>query len=311
MPIVTIETLYGDVPGVAAAYLLLDGQDACFVETNTSRAIPALIQALYDAGRSEPDVRFVAITHIHLDHAGGAGAMMERCPGATLLAHPRAAPHAIDPARIVAGATEVYGAQRFAELYGEVTAIPAHRVRAMGDGERVPFGSSVLGFLHTRGHANHHTCVLWEDAVFTGDSFGIVYPALQRNGRFAFPSTSPTDFDEAAAHEAVDAIVGTGARRAFPTHFGVQTDLVGIASDLHRLLDAHGRLVEEADRSDLRGGALDAFCASGVRAIFDGELASHGLLGDATARELLALDVELNAQGLAFAVRKRQHKRGS
>ncbi len=310
MRVHTIDCHYTDTPDIAAAYLLVDGDEAAFVETCTSRSLPHLLAALDSAGMTVEQVRYVVITHIHLDHAGGAGALMDACPHATLLAHPKAAPHAVDPARIIAGATEVYGEEAFDRLYGTITPVPEARVRALDDGAEVPFGSDVLRFVHTRGHANHHFVVVAPaaDAVFTGDAFGIQYPRLQSEGLFAFPSTSPTDFDAPAAHAAVDAILATGMGRAFPTHFGEQRDLHGIAAQLHELLDAHAAILEQADADDLHGEELDAFCQRRVRAVFAEAVAAAGLSGH-PGLGLLELDIDLNAQGVAFALAKRRYKR--
>jgi glyoxylase-like metal-dependent hydrolase (beta-lactamase superfamily II) len=109
----------------ACAYLRVSGCEAAVIETNTSHAAPKILAALDAAGVARESVRYVVITHIHLDHAGGAHALMRALPRATLLAHPRAARHAVDPSRIVAGATAVYGAARFAELYGAVLPLDA------------------------------------------------------------------------------------------------------------------------------------------------------------------------------------------
>lgn len=298
-------------PEVAAAYLVRDGDEVAFVETNTAHAVPQLLAALKAEGSSPEAVRWIAITHIHLDHAGGAGALMQLCPNATLLAHPRAAPHAIDPARIVAGATKVYGEARFAELYGEVTPIDASRVRVMEDGEQLDLGQRTWTFLHTRGHANHHFCIYddVDNGVYTGDSFGILYPAAQRAGLFAFPSTSPTDFDGVAALESIDRILGTGADRVWPTHFGEQTDLMGIADQLREILERSMELIDRADASGLDGEALDGFFEQAVRRIFEERLNQLGLGGDGQLAEILSLDIDLNAQGLVFAVKKRRYKR--
>lgn len=296
-------------PGIASAYLLRDGDEAAFVETNTSLAVPRLLAALGEAGLAPQDVRYVIVTHIHLDHAGGAGQLMAVCPNATLLAHPRAAPHAVDPTRIVAGATAVYGEERFAELYGQILPAPAARVRALADGERVGFGGRELEFLHTRGHANHHFCVVDGPGVYTGDSFGIVYPRLQGGGTCAFPSTSPTDFDGEAALASVDRILATGATAAYPTHFGAQSDLVGIADQLRQMLVQHTAIADEADRSGRDGEDLDRYCDERVRTLFAAKLDAHGLGGDAEVARIVELDVDLNGQGLAFSVRKRRYKR--
>lgn len=308
MRVVTIDCDYTGKAGVAAAFLLIDGEEAAFVETNTNHAVPRLLAALDAEGLSVSQVRYVICTHIHLDHAGGAGTLMAACPEATLLMHPRAAPHAIDPSRIVAGASAVYGEERFAELYGTIEPVAAERVRALEDGATVPFGTGELTFLHTRGHANHHFCVLCGDGIFTGDSFGIVYPALQQQGVFAFPSTTPTDFDGPAAHASIDRILATGAKRAWLTHTGEQTELAQIAEQLHRQLADYEAVLDEADASELEGPALEAFCGGRIRALFDAEVAARGLT-DHPDLDVLEIDIDLNGQGIAFAVKKRRYKR--
>jgi glyoxylase-like metal-dependent hydrolase (beta-lactamase superfamily II) len=309
--VTTIDTHYLDVPRTTAAYLLREGDRAAFVETNTNRAVPRLLEALAEEGLAPEQVEYVIITHVHLDHAGGAAALMARCPNATLLAHPRAARHAVDPSKLVKSAQQVYGEARFAALYGTIAPIPEARVRTLADGETLGWGERTLTFLHTRGHANHHFCVLDSatNAIFTGDSFGLIYPDLQTRGLFAIPSTSPTDFDAAAAKASLDRIVATGAARAYPTHFGGHEDLEAIAAQLHPQLDAYGALVEEAFAS-IPDEALDAHCRARVAALFDRLLAERGLDGDPAVRRQLALDEDLNAQGVAFAVRKRRFEEG-
>lgn len=306
----TIDTGYMGREGFAAAYLVREGARAAFVETNANRAVPRLLAALEADGLTPRAVEYVIITHVHLDHAGGASALMAACPNATLLAHPRAAPHVIDPAKLVKSAQAVYGESEFREMYGEIRPVPAERVRIMQDNETLEFGQRTLTFLHTRGHANHHFCVLdsGSNAIFTGDSFGLVYPELQRDGLFAFPSTSPTDFDAGEAKRSLDRILATGAERAFPTHFGEQRELEAIAAQLHRQLDVYGALADEAFESELQSDAIGELCQKRVRALFNELLAEHGLDGDSATRELLETDIDLNAQGVAFSVGKRRHK---
>lgn len=305
----TIDCEYTERPGIAAAYLIQDGSEAAFVETNTANAVPLLLAELERAGLAPEQVRYVIITHIHLDHAGGAGPLMRLCPNATLLAHPKAARHAIDPSRIEAGARAVYG-EHFDRLYGELLPIPAERVRALEDGAIVPFGQRELHFHHTRGHANHHFVVHdpGADAVFTGDSFGLLYPHLQHRGPFAFPSTTPTDFDAEAAIASVERIRALGAGRVFPTHFGEHRSIDVIAEQLVPGLRALGAIVDEADADEEPDASLDRRCLDAAWQVMDAALADHGLT-TAADREAVKFDVQLNAQGLAFAVRKRRFKR--
>jgi len=313
MSVTTIDTGYAGRTNLAACYLLHEGDELAVIETNTSLAVPRVLAAIEAAGRRPDDVRHVIVTHAHLDHAGGAGVLMDACPRATLWAHPKAARHLVDPSKLVESSRGVYG-DEFDALYGEVRPVPEARVRIPEDGETLAFGGRTLTFLYTRGHANHHFVIhdTGTNGVFTGDALGLVYPTLQRPGGpvLALPSTTPTDFDEPAAHEAVDRILQTGAEVAYLTHFGPHADLAGIAEGLHRLLTAHGALVDEADGADIPDGELDAWFDSRVRALFDAELERHGLASDPGAREWVAFDAELNAQGLAFAVRKRRFKRG-
>jgi glyoxylase-like metal-dependent hydrolase (beta-lactamase superfamily II) len=309
--VTTIDCDYLEEPGFAAAYLVREGERAAFVETNTAHAVPRMLAALRDAGLTPEQVELVVITHVHLDHAGGASALMAACPNATLLAHPRAAKHVVDPSKLVESARQVYGAERFERLYGVIEPVPEARVRVMQDGETARLGARTLTFLHTRGHAEHHACIVdsGSNGIFTGDSFGLVYPALQHRGLFAIPSTSPTDFDADAALASLERIVAAGAERAYLTHFGEQRDLPAIAAQLRPQIEAHGAIADAADAQGLEGDALDAYCDREVRALFHALLARHDL-DDAASRALLETDVALNGQGVAAAVRKRRFKRG-
>lgn len=289
-------------PGLAAAYLRVQGDEAAFIENNTTHAVPRLLAALAAQRLDPAQVRYVIVTHVHLDHAGGSSALMRACPNATLLAHPRAARHLIDPSKLVASARVVYGAERFDELYGAIEPIDAARVRSLDDGAEVALGDATLRFWHTRGHANHHFVVHDEarDTVYTGDAFGLVYPSLQRAGRFAFPSTSPTDFDAEAALASLDRILALGSRSACLTHFGEVDDLQAIAEQLRAWLRLSGALVSEAvGRSD-----AETYIRARLEEALLRAAADIGLVLDATDRALIAFDLALNAQGLAFVAGK-------
>ena len=305
--IITIDCDYMH-PRFAAAFLRVAGDEHAFIETNTSHAAPKLLAALADRKIAPEQVRYVIVTHAHLDHAGGAGAMMRACPNATLLAHPRAARHIIDPTKLVASATKVYGEERFAALYGTIEPVPAERVLSLDDGAEVDLGGATLRFLHTRGHANHHFVVHDPElsSVFTGDAFGLYYPYLQRPGPFAFPSTSPTDFDAAEARKSIDRIASLGATRAWLTHFGEVTAIAEVAAQLRAWIDISEASVERAAKGDLAGDAIEASIRGELSAAFDEKAREAGLaLGEAD-RAILALDLDLNAQGLAWAAKKKR-----
>lgn len=300
--IVTIDCDYLQ-PRFAAAYLRVAGDEAAFVETNTAHAAPKLLAALADRGMRPEQVRWVIVTHVHLDHAGGAGAIMRACPNATLLAHPRAVRHLTDPSKLVASATKVYGEDRFRALYGTIEPVPAERVMSLDDGAQVEIGGAKLSFLHTRGHANHHFVVHdpAADAVFTGDAFGLVYPDLQRPGPFAFPSTSPTDFDAAEARKAIDRIAGLGVRSALLTHYGEVRAIDAVAAQLRGWIDLSEAALVDAAAGDLAGAAMEKAIEGKLWAAF-----AERMTLTEKDRETLRLDVELNAQGLAWAATKRR-----
>jgi glyoxylase-like metal-dependent hydrolase (beta-lactamase superfamily II) len=285
-------------PRIACAYLLCEKGEAAFVENNTAHALPHLTSALDSAGYKPEQVRYVIITHVHLDHAGASGHLMQRFPNATLLCHPRAARHVIDPARLVSSARTVYGNAEFDRLYGEILPVPQARVQIMEDESTISFGERTLRFLHTRGHANHHFCVVDEKSsgVFTGDSFGIAYPDAQKNGPFIFPSTTPTEFDPAEARKSVERIASIpGLEHAYLTHFG---SFDSIALGREQLLE--GIAVFEEILNECTGMSdpeRTNHARKRVQAYFERRAGADA--------QLLAMDVELNAQGISFAAGRR------
>jgi glyoxylase-like metal-dependent hydrolase (beta-lactamase superfamily II) len=304
-------TVDSDVkPGFTACYLRIAGDECAFIETHTSHALPRLLAALREAGKTPEQVRWIVITHAHLDHAAGASALVAACPNATLLAHPRAARHMTSPQKLIDGAKAVYGAARFATLYGSIDPIPAGRVRALEDGESFALGDAKLTVWHTAGHANHHFIVddPHIETVYTGDTFGLVYPALQRFGRFALPSTSPVNFDAAEARKSIDKVLSLGERFVCPTHFDAWEDSKAIAAQVLRFVDLGGAWVDEAARGDEPLEAMTASMARRWREAIQREAPHFGR----EEMEFLEVDIDLNSQGLAYVASvKRKEARGA
>lgn len=304
----TIDCHYLGRPRFAAAYLLVDDGEAAFVDNNTNNAVPRLLAALDDAGLEPGQVRYLIVTHVHLDHAGGTSAMAEACPKATVIAHPRASPHIVDPAKLVRSASAVYGEETFERLYGRIEPVAAERVREMQDEETLDLGRRTLRFLHTRGHANHHFCIADDSSgsIFTGDAFGLHYPELQERGTFAIPSTSPTDFDGELARQAIRRLVDESPDVMYPTHFGAVTDIEESAEQLMRQLEFAERVMQDAYDSDHDDDDLEDYVKSRLVDYFSGLLDRHG--GGPEAWKLVELDIGLNAQGIAFAANKKRRK---
>jgi glyoxylase-like metal-dependent hydrolase (beta-lactamase superfamily II) len=287
----------GPEPRTVACYLRVAGDQCAFIDASTAPALPRLMAALSAQGRAPGDVRWVVVTHAHLDHAAGSAALLAACPNATLLAHPRAARNLVDPSRLVEGATLVYGQERFLELFGQVEPVPAARVRALADGEAFDLGDARLTAWHTAGHAYHHFVVddPATESVYTGDAFGLVYPAVQTHGRFAMASTSPTGFDAVEARRSLARVVALGERFACLTHFDAYDDVEAIAAQVGRFVDRAGAWVQEAARGDEPVEAMATRLAAAWRRAIAEEAPGFG----PEEARALALDVELNAQGLA------------
>lgn len=285
-------------PGLAASHLVVDDGHAAFVDTGAAPAHPRLMHALTELGLAPDQVDYVFLTHVHLDHAGGAGQLMRALPRARAVLHPRGAPHMIDPAKLIAGTVAVYGETMYRELYGEIVPIAAERVVVANDGDRIVLGPRTFELLDTPGHARHHYCAhdLDHDDIFSGDTFGISYRDFDTAaGAFVFPTTTPVQFDPAALHSSLDRLMARRPQRMVLTHFGPVGDLERLSGDLHADIDEfvavarrHAGVPERADR-----------IAEDVFAYLSARLDSHGFAGDEELRhQLLDPDVRLNTQGL-------------
>jgi len=294
-------------PEMAASFLVTERGRAAFVEAGTAHSTPGLLAALKEAGRSPDEVDWVIVTHVHLDHAGGAGRLMRQLPNATLVVHPRGTRHMIDPSRLVKGATAVYGERAFAEQFGEIVPVPEERVRIAGEGDRIELAGRPLEFMDTPGHAKHHFCV-WDERTrgwFTGDTFGLSYREFDTGtGPFLFPTTTPIDFDPEAMHESVNRLLSFAPECVYLTHYGRVDDPAALAPDLHRRIDAIAAIGE---RHADAGGNREARIRSDMEHWLLEELAAHGVsLPEDEQRRLLAMDLDLNAQGLDVWLSRRE-----
>ncbi|MDB4946842.1 MAG: Beta-lactamase related protein [Labilithrix sp.] len=296
------------LPEVTACYLRIAGDEVAFIEAHTAHALPRLLAALEAHGKRPEDVKYLVVTHAHLDHAAGASAVLGACKNARLIAHPRAAKNLIEPSKLIAGATHVYGKDRFDTLYGRIDPIPAERVVALPDGGTFELGGATFTALHTAGHAWHHFAV--DDpalsTVYTGDTFGLVYPALQAGGRFALLTTSPTGFHAAEAHKSIDRIVALRREAACLTHYGEVRDLEEIARQLRSWVDLSETWVNEAAASGEPDAALEARIDTQIRAAIAEKAPASNLRLDDAAWKAMAMDIELNAQGLAYAAQEKR-----
>jgi len=287
-------------PYFDASHLVIDRGRAAFVDTGVNASVPLLLATLAAKDIDVADVDFVFLTHVHLDHAGGAGLLMQSLPNAKAILHPRGASHMIAPEKLIKGAQAVYGEEEYFRQYGDILPIDESRVVIADDGEEFRVGERSLRSVYTEGHARHHHC--FADAasasVFTGDSFGLSYRELDtEKGEFIYPTTTPVHFDPPEAHKAIDRIMGFEPRQVFLTHYSKVTDLGRLADDMHRRIDDFVRMAKQHADDEQRTTAIH----ESMYAYFIAELREHGFAGSAEEiREFVAKDVELNTMGLEF-----------
>lgn len=285
--------------GFDASHLIVRNGRAAIVDTGTRHSVPYLLAALERLEIDTEVVDYVFLTHIHLDHAGGAGDLIEHLPNARVVVHPRGARHLQAPQRLVEATRAVYGDAVFARYYGDVRPIPEERILSVEDGECLQLGTSTLSFIHTPGHALHHLCVVDHDSagIFAGDTFGISYRDLDTaRGEFIFPATTPVHFDPVAAHASVDRLMAWAPNAIYLTHYSRVTDLERLAADLHQGLSAFVAIAERCAQAPDRVAAIKAE----MRAYLAERLVEHGIDEDKGNRidEILGMDIDLNAQGL-------------
>ena len=288
-------------PQMDASHIVTAGSRAAIVDTGPNTAVPLILAALGELGVERDAVEYLFLTHVHLDHAGGAGALMQALPRATAVLHPRGAPHMIDPGMLIAGTRAVYGEEAYARLYGEILPIARERIAIAQDGQRFDLGERTFECVHTPGHALHHQAIVDHGAVsiFTGDTFGLSYREFDTaQGPWIMPTTTPTQFDPAQLKASIVRLMQFRPRRLYLTHFSEVGQCARLANDMYEAIDdfvhmARGAGLDEARlRFELRdwahAGLRDHGCTMSIDAI----------------DSILNKDYELNAAGLAVWLKR-------
>ena len=286
-------------PMMDAIHLVVENGRAAIIDTGTNDSVPNVMAALKAKGIAPEAVDYVMLTHVHLDHAGGAGALMRAFPNAKLTVHPRGARHMADPSKLIAGTIEVYGEAEMRRMYGDILPIPQARIIETPDGASVRLAGRLFVFHDVAGHARHHVAIqdLKSGHVFSGDTFGMSFRELDEGGRqFIFPTTTPPQFDPDAFHRSTDRIAGLNPDAVYVTHYSQVTDISAKAATMHRQLDA---LVALALQHKDAGADRHARLVAGVNDLIVDEARRQGF---SHSREKIlgcySTDGELNAQGL-------------
>jgi glyoxylase-like metal-dependent hydrolase (beta-lactamase superfamily II) len=297
-------------PGYAAAHIIQHNGRAAFVDTGTNHSVPHLLAALEELGIGRDSVDYVLLTHVHLDHAGGAGLLMQELPKARLFVHPRGAPHMIDPSKLAVAAEAVYGQDEFRRLYGAVLPVAAGRIVSVRDGARCDLAGRELELIHTPGHALHHYVIVdrAHALIFSGDTFGISYRALDTpQGPFIVPTTSPSQFDPDQLISSIDRMMSYAPESIYLMHYSRVTGTPRLAAALKSQIREFVRIVQAcADRPD----AHDAIRAAMLQLWLKLLQQQGSTLSVAEVARWLEMDLELNAQGLLIWF-QRQRKSNS
>jgi len=297
-------------PMCAAIHFVVDHGHAAIIDTAHNASIERTLQAVAQLGLTREDVDYICLTHVHLDHAGAAGALMREFGKAKLIVHPHGARHMIDPSRLLDGVRAVYGDAETKRVYGELLSVPEERVIAAPDEMPIQLGNRELICLDTPGHARHHLCYYDKtaNAIFTGDVFGLSYRELDVDGRQSvLVSSSPVQFDPQAMHDSIQRLLALRPNVLYLTHFSQLREPTAHGDDLHRLIDAYVAVAEQAGPD---GEERCQRIVDGLWRIYDAEAQRQGwTLPRDEMRALLAVDAQLSAQGLDVWLKSRAKKR--
>jgi len=290
---------------MAGCYLVEAGSEVAFIEVGTNSSTPRLMTILQKRGWKPQDVRFVIVTHVHLDHAGGSGSLMQLLPNATFLVHPYGARHMIDPTKLEAGSRVVYGDEMFERIYGKLIPVAEERVQIMEDGDEVKLGNRRLRFMDTPGHARHHFCVYdnLTNGWFTGDTFGLSYREFDtQKGAFLLPTTTPIQFDPVALRESVRKLTADEPDCMYLTHYGRVDDVQRLAQQMIDGIDTMVGFAEKYKDDSLRRQKIETAMSDWL---LDG-LRKHGVeLSKERCLELLDSDIKLNTRGIEIWLDRR------
>lgn len=285
---------------MAACYLLEAGNQVAIIEAGSYYSVERILSVLQQRGWDRSAVSHVILTHVHLDHAGGAGWLMQELPNAKLVVHPYGARHMIEPAKLEAGTRVVFGDDNFDQMYGSLVPVAEDRVLIMQDGEELMVGQRRLKFIDTPGHARHHFCV-WDEQTrgwFTGDTFGLSYRDLDtENGPMVFPITTPIQFDPAALRDSVRRLMEAEPKYMYMTHFGRVADTGRLAEQMIAGVD---RLEEIALANEGAENRTEKICAE-QKAWLYALCRDHGVtLSEEDLGTVVWDDILLNTQGLEY-----------
>lgn len=303
-----IDTIYLNRKDYAGTYILVDNGVIAIIETNTNHAIPEILESLKELNIKKEQVNYIILTHIHLDHAGGAGLLMKELPNTKLIIHQRGKRHMVDPTKLTESVKTVYGEDDYKRMYGDILPIDENRIISVEKEFSVELGKRELFLFESTGHAKHHISIFDKKTrtLFSGDSFGIAYPRFKfGNEQLIFPSTSPTQFDSESALKTIERSIALYPERICLTHFGEITNIKSAANQLQDWITFLISTAENFYNSGLRKNDLSDKLELSIYERFELEIKKYNKDGlSKNDKDLLKIDFELNAKGVSYFIEK-------
>lgn len=282
-----------------AIHLIVEKGRVAVIDTGTQYSVPYVLDALKALRLGPEAVDFIVLTHVHLDHAGGAGALLQQCPHAKVTIHPRGARHMIDPSKLWEAVCQVYSPEVAQRDYGGLTPIDPSRIIETPEGAEISLAGRRIVFWDAPGHAKHHVFIVdtQSQSVFTGDTFGISYRDLDTaQGPYIFVSCTPSQFDPQAMKASITRVMQSSPRAVYLTHYA---ELRTVQEAGQFLLGQVDRYVEIAHRHADKGLQRARAIEADLQTLLFAEARAQGVtLSDAELRRLLDVDLRLNADGL-------------
>lgn len=282
--------------GCTSIYIICNSGRCGIIESAANSSLPHLLSALDELGVDYANVDFLALTHVHLDHAGGAGSYMQKFPNAKLIVHPRGAKHMADPTALIEGVCEVYGKSETERMYGEIIPIDRERIISADDGYVFNIGDKKIITLETPGHAKHHNSYYDESdsVIFSGDAFGVSYSEMQtEKGRWAIPTTSPVQFSPEDMVRSINKMLALNPKKILLTHFGEVSNISEAAEELCSTVQEYTKIAEAA-QGDFK------LIKENVKNLHIEMCKKHNIPHpEQYTDSTLSVDTELNSQGLA------------
>ena len=285
----------------AAIHFINQNNKLLIVDTATNHSANRFLQALHSMNISPEFVEWIILTHVHLDHAGGAGLLMRMCPNARLAVHPRGVRHMVNPEKLWASVVSVYGKEEAENQYGQLIPVDESRIIAMKEGEIISFQNRRLQIFDAPGHANHHIAVFDEESksFFTGDAFGIAYPELASEGReFIFISSTPTQFEPVKFNTTIKKILGQKPTSCFLTHFSKIMNIEKNGCELLKQIDEYVTITQQAGNNP--EGRQGRIRKKLLELLYNKLKKTNLSISKREFGNLLSLDLSLNAQGLEY-----------